>query len=285
MPPPALRTFWAEVVVVVVVDCVFMVCVQVVHETKSRWVLPILRIGLNLQLGLQLALSPLSFSGLQPDPGLNMPPKKECAMCGRCIADLALGITVDTSEYWEAAEAKQTLANIGKPPKCRGDGRTDLLVCTECYNDYKVAESAQYEEEKPDDEGENPDDEGEKPDSNDADLAEALRLSRSDLDVPRQDTGREHTELAEALHLSLLDLDVPRQDTGREREHAELAEAIRLSLLDGGDAASSQSFAASSQSFTASCLPRDKSSESDEEEWHLLSKLEVPQKDLDADVG
>ena len=56
----------------------------------------------------------------------------------------------------------------------------------------------------------------------------------------------------------------------------------------GGDVASCQSFAASSQSFTASCLPRDKSSESDEEEWqamHLLSKLEVPQKDLDADVG
>ena len=120
-------------------------------------------------------------------------------------------------------------------------------------------EAIQYEEEKPDDEGEKPDDEGEKPDSNDADLAEALRLSRSDLDVPRQDTGREDTELAEA---------------------------IRRSLLDGGDAASSQSFAASSsQSFTASCLPRDKSSESDEEEWHLLSKLEVPQEDLDADVG
>ena len=223
MPPPALRTFWAEVVVVVVVDCVFMVCVQVVHETKSRWVLPILRIGLNLQLGLQLALSPLSFSGLQPDPGLNMPPSK-CAMCGR-IANPAIGITVDTSEYWEAAEAKQTLANIGKPPKCRGDGRTDLLVCTECYNDYKAAEAAQYEEEKPDDEGEKPDDEGEKPDSNDADLAEALRLSLLDLEVPRQDTGREAIEFAEA---------------------------IRRSLLDGGDAASSQSFAASSQSFTAS---------------------------------
>ena len=171
-------------------------------------------------------------------------------MCGR-IANPAIGITVDTSEYWEAAEAKQTLANIGKPPKCRGDGRTDLLVCTECYNDYKVAESAQYEEEKPDDEGE-------KPDPNDADLAEALRLSLLDLEVPRQDTGREAIEFEEA---------------------------IRRSLLDSGDAASSQSFAASSQSFTASCLPRDKSSESDEEEWHLLSKLEVPQKDLDADVG
>ena len=63
-------------------------------------------------------------------------------------------------------------------------------------------------------------DEGEKPDSDDADLAEALRLSQLDLDVPREDT--------------------------------ELAEAIRRSLLDGGDAASCQSFAASSQSFTAS---------------------------------
>ena len=56
----------------------------------------------------------------------------------------------------------------------------------------------------------------------------------------------------------------------------------------GGDAASCQSFAASSQSFTASRPPEEKSSEADEnlaEAMHLLSKLEVPQEDLDADVG
>ena len=172
-------------------------------------------------------------------------------MCGR-IANPAIGITVDASEDWEAAEATQTHQNTGKLPRRRSDGRTDLLVCNGCYNDYKLAEAHQWSEDDPSkvDEGEKPDDEGEKPDSDDADLAEAIRLSQ------------------------LEDLDVPREDT-------ELAEAIRRSLSDGGDAASSQS-------FTASRPPEEKSSESDEnlaEAMHLLSKLEVPQEDLDADVG
>ena len=159
-------------------------------------------------------------------------------MCSR-IANPAVGLNLDSSAYWEAAEERQAIENTGKPPRCpRTDGRSDLLVCLDCYNERKALEAEQRrwertEESSKDDAHEDAKFEkktlrpskldgppGERADS-DAELAEALRLSM--LDVPPEDA-----ELAEALRLSKLD--VPPQETSDF--HAELEQALPLPKLD-----------------------------------------------------
>ena len=154
---------------------------------------------------------------MQPDSGLNMAAPTKCAMCGG-IAKPAIGLTVDSSEYWEAAEATQTHQNTGKLPRRRRDGRTDLLVCTGCYNERQLLEVMEEESNNKDDAHE------------DAEFQEALRLSQ--LDGPPARRSDSDEDLAEALRLSQLD-SPPARPARRSDSDEDLAKALLLSKLDG----------------------------------------------------
>ena len=141
-------------------------------------------------------------------------------MCSR-IANPAIGLNLDSSQYWEAAEARQALENTGKPlRRPRNDGRSDLLVCLDCYNERKDLERLQRRWARTEDLKDDAHEDAKFEEKADAELAEALRLSTLD-DLP------EDAELAEALRRSMLDVPPERSDSD-----AELAEALRLSRVD-----------------------------------------------------
>ena len=117
---------------------------------------------------------------------LNMAPKSSltCALCGD-IAKPAIVLVVDRTKYHEAAEAKTLRSDY--PVSRRDDGRIDLLVCTACYDTWKLLEAMETHEDDAHEES-------------DEEIAEAMRQSR--LEAQPADLDE---ELAEAMHQSRLE--------------------------------------------------------------------------------